>query len=255
MRPVMFRIFITVISVVIFCGCSSTVLKFPADGNAMWGYPQKNDCLIIERRGYAMGYHERMRHALWVSYLLTAENLRSPQVPRPKRFLPDPAIKNDPVHPGEYTRSGYDRGHLAPSADMTYSRSTAEESFYMSNISPQLPALNRRGWKNLESAVRSWALKEGKLYVITGPIFSGRKTIGRKHLAVPAYFYKIILDMTPPEKMIAFIMPNKPAGKNLEKYAVTVDEVEKITGFDFFSEMDDETEKKLESRADYSAWK
>ena len=106
----------------------------------------------------------------------------------------------------------------------------------MSNMSPQKPAFNRGIWKDLEALVRHFAIKEEKIVVVTGPILPKEKTltIGANKVTVPTHYYKVILDLTPPRKMIGFILPNEGSDKPLAAFAVTVDEVEKATGLDFF---------------------
>ena len=218
------------------------------------GIPRETDLLLV-RRGFAIGYSSRYRQAVWVSYILSAGHLALPQLKRTAKFQADPAVRKDPVRSQEYDRSGFDRGHLAPAADMTYSFETMRNSFYMTNISPQLPGCNRGIWKRLETQVRRWAAKEGELYVITGPIFDRKpKRMGRRGIPVPVAFYKVILDLTPPRKMIAFIIPNEGSKRRLNSFVTTVDAVEKLTGCDFFSALDDEEENALESVSEFAAW-
>ena len=104
--------------------------------------------------------------------------------------------------------------------------------------------------------MRQWALKEGRLCIVTGPIFGGGDpAMGTTDVAVPEAFYKVILDLTPPCKMIAFVIPNEPSKKRLDAFVVTVDAVEDLTGCDFFSELDDESENRMEAESDISAWR
>ncbi len=160
------------------------------------GIPYKTD-LMLTRQGFALGYSKKYRQALWVSYILTSENLKTPKVRRLDGFSPDPAVKYRPVQPKDYLRTGYDRGHLAPAADMTYSLEPMKNSFFMTNISPQIPGCNRGIWKRLEKQIRLWALKEHKLCVITGPVFRKyNKRMGEAKIPVPYAFYKVVLDMT-----------------------------------------------------------
>ena len=191
-------------------------------------------------------------------HILTAEQLNGPRVRRAAKFQADPAVRYRPVKPRDYTRTGYDRGHLAAAADMAYSTETMKHSFYMTNISPQLPGCNRGIWKRLETQIRKWALAEECLCVITGPLFPQEdekaEEEGAISLPVPYAFYKVVLDMTPPKKMIAFIVPNRAGRERLQRFVVTVDDVEKLTGCDFFSELDDELEEKLERHSDFSLW-
>ena len=216
--------------------------------------PQETD-LHIKRKNLFVGYSNAYRQAIWVAYTLDADNLLTRQVRRNDKFMADPAVKYRPVKPKDYSRSGYDKGHLAPAADMTYSVSSMENSFLMTNISPQIPGCNRGIWKRLEMQVRRWAIKEEKLYIITGPVFSEKPSVmGKAAIPVPTAFYKVILDLTPPMKMIGFIVPNQTSKRRISSFAVSVDKVERITGYDFFSELDDEAEKQLEKKFDTSLW-
>ena len=221
----------------------------------LFGIPFEAD-LNLQKQGFSLGYSFKYRQAVWVSYTLTAKNLQARQVRRRDKFKPDPQVKFRPVRPGEYSRSGYDKGHLAPAADMTYSMPSMKNSFFMTNISPQLPGCNRGIWKRLETQVRRWALKEEKIHIITGPVFAENPaTMGKSKIPVPEAFYKVILDLTPPMKMIGFIVPNQTSRNRIFSFTVSVDEVERVTGYDFFSELDDELENRLEKFSDISLWK
>lgn len=204
------------------------------DESLSYGIPSHTD-LLLSCKGFSIGYSHVRRQPLWVCYILTAEKLQLPRVRRRNKFMPDPRILRDPVKPADYRRTGFDRGHLAPAADMSYSSLMMKHSFYMSNISPQLPGCNRGIWKRLEMQVRKWAIREKQICIITGPLFTGEsKNMGKSRIAVPDGFYKIILDLTPPYKMAAFIIPNQATRKRLTSFAVPADKVEEITGFDFF---------------------
>ena len=218
------------------------------------GIPVEPD-LLLPKTGFTLGYSSQYRQAVWVAYTLTAENLLAKQVRRRDKFQADPEVKKHPVHPKDYARSGFDKGHLAPAADMTYSLGSMTDSFFMTNISPQIPGCNRGIWKRLENQVRRWAVKEGKIYIITGPIFSPKpKVMKTAAIPIPVAFYKVILDLTPPMKMIGFIVPNQTSKRRLASFALSVDEVERITGYDFFSELDDELETHLEKSYNWELW-
>ena len=235
---------------------TSALLRSPAalSDNLHLGIPCIPD-VIIDRGGFAVGYSNRHRQALWVCYYLTAEQLNRKQVKRAGQFRADPLVKIRPVHPREYDRTGFDRGHLAPAADMAYSQSTMEHSFFMSNISPQLPGCNRGIWKRLETQVRDWAKREQRLCIVTGPVFGdGEQTMADTDIIVPEAFYKVLLDMTPPLKMIGFLVPNQASRRPVRAFAVTVDEVESTTGMDFFNQLEDELEAELERHGDPDAW-
>ena len=221
----------------------------------IYGIPSDSD-LLLNKQGFSLGYSQKYKQAIWVSYILKAEDLKKEQVRRSNKFRPDPEIKRNPVTPGDYSRTGYDRGHLAPAADMTYSIQTEMESFFMTNMSPQLPGCNRGIWKRVETQVRKWAIQEEQICVITGPIFAkDYKKMGRAKVAVPVAFYKVVLDLTPPRKMIAFIIPNEPSKRRIESFIVPVDTVESLTGYNFFSALLDHPDYKLKQKSNISDWK
>lgn len=218
------------------------------------GVPSETN-LCLYKAGFSIGYSYKYRQAVWVAYTLTSDNLSAKQFRRKDRFSVDPEIKFYPVHPRDYRNSGYDKGHLAPAADMTYSINSMNDSFLMSNISPQIPGCNRGIWKRLENQVRKWAIKEKRLYIITGPIFTPpTEVITNTAIPIPTAFYKVVLDLTPPMKMIGFIVPNQTSKRRVVSFAVCVDQVEQITGYDFFNELDDKLEKQLEQSCDISLW-
>jgi len=216
--------------------------------NLLLGNPSKAD-IVIDRRGFAVGFSNQHRQPLWVIYKLTATELQAEPYKRSNRFKHDPLIPRS-AYPKEYTRSGFDRGHLAPAADMAFSKQTMLDSFLMSNMSPQLPGFNRGVWKRLEELVRAIALKEKEIYVVTGAIFppaSEAKYLPSGKITIPKAFYKVIYDLTPPQKMIGFIIPHRSSNQPLRVFVVSVDEVEKQTGLDFFSKLPDDLEERLES--------
>lgn len=210
---------------------------------------------IIKHLGYTLLYSEEHEQAIWVAYELTKEETNK-VVARKDKFIPDPMIKTGSAVDDDYLPRVYDRGHLAPAADMLWSMQAMQESFYFSNMSPQLPSFNRGIWKNLEALVRSWAIECDGIYIVTGPILKkGLPTIGSNQVTVPKYYYKVVLDYTQPElKAIGFILPNQASKSPLQTFAVTIDSVEKVTGLDFFYQLPDVTEKQLESQVCMDCW-
>ena len=227
----------------------------PQYDNLALGIPGKCDTLI-DRPGYALGYIEYHEQAAFVIYKLTAREALIKEAQRTNRFRRDPEIPTGSATTADYRRSGYDRGHLAPAADMAFSVQTMADSFFMSNMSPHKPAFNRGIWKRLEEQVRQIAIREKAIYVVTGPILPKKKTvtIGANQVTVPTHYYKVIFDLTPPRKMIGFILPNEGSDRPLEDFAVTVDAVEKATGLDFFSALPKAVQERLESTISVSAW-
>lgn len=222
--------------------------------NLVFGIPDEND-FILHKEGFSIGYSTKYRQAVWVCYMLFADNLKAKQVKRSNNFKADNAVPN-PIYPNDYNKSGYDRGHLAPAADMTYSLESMENSFFMTNISPQIPGCNRGIWRRVETQVRTWAYQEEILYVITGPIFDEKneKKLGATDIPVPVAFYKIIFDLTPPCKMIGFIVPNETTKRRVPSFVVSVDDIEKLTGNDFFNNLPKKDEAIFEAQKDINLW-
>jgi len=210
--------------------------------------------LVITHTGYTLSYDVNFKQAVWVAYELT-EVENNAVVARKDHFLPDPLLKSGSAAKSDYDKR-YDQGHLAPCADMCYSFKTMDESFYFSNISPQIPGFNRGIWKRLEDQVRNWAIDNKAVYIVTGGILTkGLPTIGKNKVAVPQYFYKVILDYSEPDiKGIGFILPNESSKESLQHYAVTIDSVEKVTNIDFFYKLPDDREKMIESKIDVNQW-
>ncbi len=211
---------------------------------------------LVEHTGFSLGYNERYEQASWVAYPLVREQVLG-QGSRDRFFNPDPKVKTGSALFSDYTRSGYDRGHLAPAADFKHSEGQMRETFYMSNISPQDREFNAGIWNDLEKLVRAWANKYEKIYVVTGPVLKpGLKTIGKiNKVAVPEQFYKVVLYAEPPYiKGIAFLLRNEPASMPLSKAAVSIDSVESLTGIDFFPMLPDDIEDRVEMKSNPGEW-
>ena len=200
--------------------------------------------------GFSLCYREEYEQAEWVAYCITKDELVK-TAERSNDFHADSKISTGSATPEDYTRSGYDRGHLAPAADMSFSKAAMHDSFNMSNMSPQAPQFNRGIWKNLEEQVRKWVNTFGSLYVVSGPILDkdayNYKAIGKNQVAVPEYYYKVLLTKAGDRVIaVAFILPNDKDKGSIWDYAVSVDEVEERTGLDFFYLLDDAREKAAE---------
>lgn len=190
---------------------------------------------IIYHLAYSLKYSETHEQAEWVAYMLTA-NRTSNTYKRKNDFRTDPKVPTGSATHADYKGSGYHRGHLAPSADMGWSPEVQSESFYYSNMSPQVPACNTGIWSKLEKQVRDWAVEYDTILVVTGPLLTdGLPGIGPNEVAVPEFYYKVILhnDLTAP-KGIGFIVPNAGSKAHVSAFAVPIDSVEAVTGIDFF---------------------
>lgn len=213
---------------------------------------------IIKHHHYALSYSEEHEQAEWVAYELTRESLYIKNVSRTDNFRPDPKVRKQSASRRDYKGSGYDRGHLAPAGDMAFSKLAMSETFYMSNMSPQIRNFNGGIWRELEETVRDWTKKFRHLYIVTGPVLTReiRETIGNNQVSVPEYYYKVILDIHDPEmKAIGFVLPNEISFEPLSDFAVSVDQVEALTGIDFFPQlMEKDLEEELESQVDVRLW-
>ncbi|MFC6097063.1 DNA/RNA non-specific endonuclease [Flavobacterium qiangtangense] len=217
--------------------------------------PTSTTGAVVFHDNYSLSYNEKYEQAEWVFYELKNRNVSNNNFQRPY-FIFDPKVKTQSADYRNYKNSGYDRGHLCPAGDMKFSKEAFDETFYTSNISPQKNDFNGGVWNRLEQKTRYWSQKYNDIYVVTGGILTeGLETIGREKVAVPKYFYKILMDETDGEfKMIAFLVPHESSKKPLYEFVVSVDEIEKLTGIDFFPGLPDTIENELEQRSDYKSW-
>ena len=228
----------------------------------------RNDEKVIRHEGYTCTFNTSRLTPTYVAWCLTRERTKG-KVKRTNFFDVDPSIdKRFQVKHSDYSGSRYDRGHMCPSADNQYSQKAMVECFYMTNMCPQVAVLNQRWWGNLENACRRWVEKEGAVYICCGPIFDDApaKTIGGRYnyslrrngikVHVPTRFFKVVLSLKKgKEKAIGFIYNNDDSRQPMSDCCMSVDEVEKITGLDFFTSLEDTLENRLESTYDFSAWK
>ena len=210
----------------------------------------------MKRPYYTLRYSEEHEQANWVAYQIYADSLKLEKFKRKDNFRTDPRVKTGSATLADYKGSGFDRGHLAPAADFSYSEFALSQSFFMSNMSPQNPSFNRGIWKKLEDKVRGWTMDFGHLYVVTGPVLNKSfETTGDNMVSIPELYYKIILDIDKPDlKAIAFLMNNEKSGEELTTFVVTIDEIEVLTGLDFFPSISDELEAILESSTSTTDW-
>lgn len=210
---------------------------------------------IVYYIGFTLSYNTHFKQANWVAYELTKEEING-NAERDNIFKVDPRFKNRSANNSDYSKSGYDRGHLAPAGDMKWNDQAMSESFFYTNISPQVPQFNRGNWKKLEEYVRAWADELNSIYVVTGPILKDKqKRIGRNKVTVPDFFYKVILSYNQGDvRGIGFVMPNANDMSDISYHAVTIDSVENLTGLDFFYLLPDDQESLIENQIDLAKW-
>jgi len=233
-------------AVLLFSCGSSTRVAAPALPDHM--QMLYSDCMTIY-------YDHRCKQPRWVKYTLTADHLQG-SGRRKDNFKPDPRLSGlASAQHSDYSKTGYDRGHLAPAGDMARSQKCMDESFYYSNISPQVPGHNRGVWLRLEKQVRDWTANWDSLIVVTGPILDDHATyptIGTNAVCVPELFFKSILAHRGETlQAIAFVVPNEGSREALHTFAVSVDSLEVLSGIDFFDHLPDTTQKRIESVAEF----
>ena len=212
---------------------------------------------IIEHLGYTVCYNAQWHLPNWVAYELTTAEADGEST-RTDKFLPDPLVDGDPVVTSDYKGSGYDRGHMAPAADMRWSEQAMKESFYMTNMCPQNHNNNAGDWKDLEELVRDLANVYGNIFICCGPIVNDASTtIGTvRKIVVPQAFYKVLLRQKADGSWtsIGFVMPNAAGNKPLMTYMHSVDEVEQMANIDFFCNLPDSVEQIVESDYIVADW-
>lgn len=211
---------------------------------------------VIEHVAYTVSFNADWNIPNWVAYSLTKEETVG-ETTRASHFYPDPEIKHNPVITKDYSHSGFDRGHMAPAADMKWSEQAMRESFYMTNICPQNQSLNRGDWNDLEELARDWARKYGEIFIACGPIVEeGCQVIGHdRKIVVPSAFYKVFLRKTATSwTSIGFVFPNQAGNRPLMTYMMSVNEVETMTGIDFFFHLPDGVEEQVEANNELIDW-
>lgn len=217
---------------------------------------------VLRNHGFILGYSDVRGNPLWVEYALTPVPKDAPAFKRPGHFVTDWRSLNRISHES-YQQSGYDRGHMAPNYAMghLYGKAGQADSFLMTNITPQTANLNRKVWERLEEVeIDAFAPRFGKIWVVTGPIFSGgiERLRSDWKVEIPDAFYKIYLTAAqPPAKplALAFIIPQTVGGTEpLAQFVASIDSIETQTGLDFFADLDDAVENALEADVDGQPW-
>lgn len=209
-----------------------------------------NDLVVLSKRGFVVGYSPSLRHPVWVAYSAHPAHGATPP-PRPTLFKPDPAAPNSPAHK-EYSKSGYDRGHMAPNLAIAtrYGRAAQEQTFLTSNVCPQRSGLNQGPWCDVEFRIAEpWADRFDDVWVIAGALPDpGGKRLP-SGIEVPAAFYQVVVAQKKNRlRAFAVCMPQTlRRGTPARTTLLSIDDLEKLTGFDFLSELPDDVEAKLES--------
>lgn len=234
--------------------------KKAADGQRISGIevadmPHDVPSLLKSYTGFTLSFNPENCTPNWVGWELLASEARG-ETGRSNKFWTDESLRNCP-YTEDYRHSGYDRGHMCPAADQKWSERAMIDCFVMSNICPQDHSLNSGAWQTLEKKERKWAERDGAIVIVAGPVYekTDTKRIGESGVRVPSAFFKVICAPYIKEpRAIGFVYPNMSSPGNMEQYVMTVDDVEKLTGFDFFSALPDEIENEIEKNTSFREW-
>lgn len=215
----------------------------------------------LVRYAYTTSYNKDTRCPNWVGWALTAAHTDGEFARGGHKFIEDTDVPEPRAAYYDIRESecGYQRGHMCPAADNKWAYKAQKDAFLMTNICPQNGNLNQRDWKYLEEACRDWAIKYGKIYIVAGPLFRSKsyRTVGEHRVAVPDAFFKVVMTLGKDNrqpKAIGFMYENQSGHRKMQEYACTVDDVEKATGLDFFYQLDDSVESRIEAQCNLSAW-
>lgn len=241
-------------------GLTVDTSQFDGDRTHIYGgIPESSRPLrILENQGFILGYDEDRGNPAWVSYrAFTPDSSTAPD--RPERFVPDTRTRAR-IHPDLYTNTGFDRGHMAPNYAIAvmHGESAQLETFYMSNIIPQSPNLNRRVWRDLEQRIiRRYTRRFSEVWVITGPVYpqQGKQRLANR-VAVPEACFKIIIDEHDNGlRALAFIIPQSVNGdEDPEQFLTSIREIENRTGLDFLAALDPVIQDVIETHANRRVW-
>lgn len=231
------------------------------ESNAKEVKPGEASQIVLDKHFFVIHYDSKNRLAKYVEYNLKASDLKRSFVDRKGR--PDPfhaepelwKLKIPPVDKNDYARTGYDRGHLAPSGDFEWSEEANEATFTMANMVPQKPSLNRVAWRGLETEVRNWACAEEEVRIVTGPLIGKGADQLEVGVTIPQRFFKVVLDLTPPRKAIGFILDQSDSRFHAYKEKVVpISEIETSSGIQFFTDLPKDEKSRVIEKADLSEW-
>ena len=225
---------------------------------SMVGLPQIIDTIsstILNRSSYTVSYNPTTRLPNWVMWQLTAEHTDGP-LKRMNNFHEDEDCPLPRATLQDYRGSGWSRGHMCPAGDNKWDNQAMYDSFSLVNVCPQNSKLNSGLWNSIEMDCRKWARKYGDIYIVCGPVLMKREheTIGDNKVVVPEAFFKVVLCLTDTPKAFGFIVRNTEGNKKKDLYYNSVDDVERITGYDFFPALPDDIEDVVEATASIEDW-
>jgi endonuclease G len=215
--------------------------------------PTTSKGYIINHTYYTLSYSNSDRQSEFAYYYLSPQSINGGQS-RTDDFRIDPLVTSNPVKSTDYEGSGYDRGHLCPAGDMKLNKISMSETFYMSNMIPIEPTFNREVWSKFEDWVRATALSNNGIYVVSGPILSPINNVRFSNIFVPNNYYKIVFKDGANPKIMGFIIRKIGTNYSFRTYCAPIDEIESLTGLDFFPQLEDKIENQIEKDVNISGW-
>lgn len=234
----------------------------PWDVLAVIGFPNIADTIpniLLMRYCYTASYNKATRQPNWVMWQLTGEHVMKRKKDVWNEYREDMDLpSNIRSKLGDYASSGYDKGHMCPGGDCNWDDEGRDETFLLSNMCPQNPNLNRGDWKEIEMACRKWAKKYGSIYIVCGPIFfksQEHERIGPNKIPVPEAFFKVVLCVeSSGPKGIGFICRNTDGNRKKDFYVNSIKQVERVTGYRFFPNLDDSIKSLVYDMDDINLW-
>lgn len=210
---------------------------------------------VLRRASYITSYNKETRIPNWVAWHMTAEQTDGPYK-RLSNFHEDEDVPMPRATLSDYRGSGWSRGHMCPAGDNKWNEKAMYDSFSLINVCPQNSSLNSGLWNSIEMDCRKWARRYGDIYIVCGPVLmkGNHKTIGENDVVVPEAFFKVVLCLKGKPKAFGFIVRNTDGNKKRDLYYNSVDQVERITGIDFFPALPDDLENEIEATADINTW-
>ena len=211
--------------------------------------------IVLNRKGYIVSYNKDNKIPNWVAWHLTAEHAYG-LIKRYGGYQEDKEVPEPRATKDDYKNTKWSHGHMCPAGDNKWNEKAMKESNLLTNICPQDRSLNSGLWNRIEQDCRKWAKKYGDIYIVCGPVHLNRKheVIGKNKVVVPEAFFKVILRLKPKPKAIGFIIRNNEGTKKRDHYINTIDEVERVTGIDFFPTLPDDIENKVEAYSNFNDW-
>ena len=212
--------------------------------------------VYLKKGSYSVSYNPETKIPNWVAWHLTANHANG-NIKRFGGYWEDEEVPKPRAIREDYKKCRWSHGHMCPAGDCKWDSIAMRESFLLSNICPQHSSLNSGLWNRIEQDCRRWAKKYGDVYIVYGPILLNREheTIGENRVVVPEAFFKVILCLQGKPKAIGFIIRNNDGKKKKDQFVNTVDDVERITGMDFFPALPDDIENEVEAFANLEDWR